>query len=125
MDSLNLNVKELMPFVPSGGNYPKALEFFQDLGFKVDWKSDELALLRAGTFRFFLQKFDDRNFQDNYMVNMDVENLDDWWTWISSRKLTEKYPGVRLKEPTVYPWGKREINIVDPAGVCWHIGCPA
>jgi uncharacterized glyoxalase superfamily protein PhnB len=26
----------------------------------------------------------------------------------------------RAREPTDYPWGQREVHLVDPAGVCWH-----
>jgi hypothetical protein len=27
---------------------------------------------------------------------------------------------VRTKRPTDFPWG-REVHIIDPAGVCWHV----
>ncbi len=34
--------------------------------------------------------------------------------------LPSKYPGVRTKAPTDYTWG-REVHLIDPGGVCWHI----
>jgi uncharacterized glyoxalase superfamily protein PhnB len=34
----------------------------------------------------------------------------------------ERYPGTRAKEPTDYPWGNREVHLIDVAGVCWHFG---
>ena len=35
--------------------------------------------------------------------------------------LVVRYEGVRAAKPRVYPWGLREINLIDPAGVLWHI----
>jgi catechol 2,3-dioxygenase-like lactoylglutathione lyase family enzyme len=125
MESPNLKIKEIMAFVPSGKDYEQALRFYLDLGFEADFKSDDLALLRMGAYRFFLQKFENAGLQGNFMMNMEVENLDDWWARIESLDLKERYPGTRLKGPTTYPWGKREIHLIDPAGVLWHIAVPA
>ena len=30
------------------------------------------------------------------------------------------FAGVKLPSPTQFPWG-REIHIIDPGGVCWHV----
>jgi hypothetical protein len=114
--------KELMAFVPSGKDYGLSLRFFQDLGFTVSWKSDEMAVLRKDACCFFLQNYHNQEMQDNFMMNLDVEDLEEWWTMIQAADLENKYPGVRVKPPQTFPWGKREINIADPAGVCWHIG---
>ncbi len=125
MTALNLKAKELMAFVPSGKDYELSLRFFQDLGFAVTWKSDEMAVLKKDECRFFLQNYSNENMQRNFMMNLEVEDVDDWWQRIESADLEAKYPGVKIKPPTAFPWGKREINIKDPAGVCWHIGVPA
>lgn len=124
MEALNLHVKEVMAFVPSGKDYELSLRFYQDMGFVIDWKSDDLALVRIGAFRFFLQNFENRNMQDNFMMNVEVADLDAWWEKLSGANLPEKYPGVSVKPPQVFPWGKREINVRDPAGICWHIAVP-
>jgi catechol 2,3-dioxygenase-like lactoylglutathione lyase family enzyme len=121
MDHVNLRVKEVMAFVPSGKDYELSLRFYQEMGFVIDWKSEGLALVRIGAFRFFLQNFENRNMQDNFMMNVEVEDLDAWWDRLSAANLPEKYPGVQVKPPQVFPWGKREINVRDPAGICWHI----
>jgi catechol 2,3-dioxygenase-like lactoylglutathione lyase family enzyme len=121
----NLRVKEMMTFVPSGSDYELSLRFYQDLGFQADWKSDELAILRIESFRFFLQKFENREMQGNFMMNLEVENVDDWWKNLAGLKLQEKYPAVKLKPPELYPWGKKEIHLIDPAGILWHIASRA
>lgn len=55
------------------------------------------------------------------MVRLNVDDLATWWETISRKGLDRTYPGVRLSAPTDHPWG-REANLIDLAGVCWHIG---
>lgn len=117
----NLKAIEIMTFVPSGKSFPTALQFYRDLGFEVDWESADLAILRKDSCRFFLQRFENEEMQKNFMMNLDVEDLDAWWAKIESARLMEKYAGVRMKPPQDYPWGKREIHLIDPGGVLWHI----
>ena len=52
--------------------------------------------------------------------SLELNDLDAYWDEIARKDLEAKYPGVRTRPPTDFPWG-REVNIVDPAGVCWHI----
>jgi hypothetical protein len=52
---------------------------------------------------------------------LNVDDLDQWWGAISQKGLDRTYPGIRLSGPTSHPWG-REVNLIDLAGVCWHIG---
>lgn len=54
------------------------------------------------------------------MMFVSVEDLDAWWRHIESSGVLQRYEGVRAKEPTDYPWGRREVHLIDPAGVCWH-----
>ncbi len=60
-------------------------------------------------------------FAQNFMVRLNVDDLDRWWGSISQKGLDRTYPGVRFSGPTNHPWG-REVNLIDLAGVCWHIG---
>lgn len=120
-----LKTKEILAFVPSGEDYELALRFFVDLGFEVQWKSDQLAVMKLGACRFFLQKFANTELQKNFMMSLEVEDLDLWWAKINCANLPAKYPGVKVRAPADYPWGKREIHVIDPAGVLWHICVPA
>ena len=115
-----MKATKLRPFIPSGQDYALAQRFYEELGFEKVYSDDGLSIFRMGEQEFFLQNFQNREFQDNYMVQLVVDDLDGWWTHIQAAALDRKYP-VKLKEPTVYPWGKREIHLIDPAGVCWHI----
>jgi uncharacterized glyoxalase superfamily protein PhnB len=54
------------------------------------------------------------------MMFVKVDDLDAWWSHILGSGVLARYPGVRAKAPTHYPWGNREVHLIDPAGVCWH-----
>lgn len=110
----------LLPFVPSGPDFERALDFFSDLGFELQWRNGGLAGLRQGGAAFILQHIDIPEWQNNQMLTLDVDDLDGYWSEIVGKQLPERYAGARIKEPTQYPWG-REVHIIDPAGVCWHI----
>ena len=116
-----LEAVALLPFVPSGPDYDASRRLFGELGFEEEWENDGYAGFRSGAARFILQRFDNAEFASNFMIRVDVPDLDAWWTAISSKDLESKYSGFRIKPPTEFPWG-REVNFIDLAGVCWHIG---
>lgn len=89
----------LLPFVPGGQDFQKSRELFRELGF------DQLA------------------FASNLMIKIELPDLDAWWIELTAKNLSDRFPGVRLKPPTDYPWG-REVHLIDLAGVCWHFGLP-
>lgn len=115
-----LTASSLLPFVPSGKQYDASRRLFAELGFEEEWENEGYAGFRSGDARFILQRFDDAVFASNFMVKIVVPDLDAWWQAISSKQLEKSYPGLRMKPPTDFPWG-REVNLIDLAGVCWHI----
>ncbi|MFO0949996.1 MAG: hypothetical protein U0835_02360 [Isosphaeraceae bacterium] len=116
-----LHAVSLRPFVPSGPDYPASRRFFRALGFEELWENSGCAGFRCGGAQFILQNFDQRAFAENFMVHVTVPDLDAWWEAVSALNLEASFPGVRLKPPTSFPWG-REAHVIDPAGVCWHFG---
>ena len=110
----------LYPFVPSGPHFKLALAFFAELGFETAWEHDGLAGLRCGGAYFILQDINVPEWQANQMITIEVEDLDAYWADLEPKDLAARFAGVKLKPPTDFPWG-REIHIIDPAGVCWHV----
>jgi len=117
----DLGAKSLLPFVPSGREYETSRRLFADLGFEELWENNGYAAFRNGGAEFILQRCDDEHFARNFMVRLNVDDLDRWWGAVVQKNLDRTYPGVRLSEPTSHPWG-REVTLIDLAGVCWHIG---
>jgi predicted enzyme related to lactoylglutathione lyase len=58
--------------------------------------------------------------QTNQMVVIEVEDLDAFWSQIEPKDLPARFTGARLRPPSDFPWG-REVHIIDPGGVCWHV----
>lgn len=117
---MNTTATTLYPFVPSGGRFDESLRFFAELGFETAWTHDGIAGLRFGSAYFLLQDANVKEWQENQMITFEVTDLDAYWSEIEAKNLPGKYEGVRLRPPTDFPWG-RELHIIDPAGVCWHI----
>jgi hypothetical protein len=117
---MQVQATALHPFVPSGPDFALALAFFAELGFETAWRDGGLAGMRYGKAFFFLQEIDVPEWQKNQMLTLEVSDLDTYWDEIARKDLATKYSGVRTRPPTDFPWG-REVHIVDPAGVCWHI----
>jgi uncharacterized glyoxalase superfamily protein PhnB len=115
-----MNVRALKPFIPSGKDFALARQFFVDIGFAIRWEASGLAGLELGAASFILQDFHHQDMQENLMMVVEVDDLDDCWRSLCASGVADRYPGVRIKEPTEYPWGRREIHLIDPAGVCWH-----
>ena len=97
-----------------------ALAFFAELGFEKQWEQEGLAGLRFGQAYFILQNIDVPDWQRNQMITFEVTNLDNYWAELKAKDLPGAFAGVKLRPPTEFAWG-REIHIIDPGGVCWHI----
>lgn len=117
---MNSRATTLYPFVPSGPNFALSLAFFNELGFQTAWQQSGLAGLRFGGAYFMLQDIDVPEWQSNQMITFEVDDLDGYWSEIEAKDLAARFAGVRLKPPTDFAWG-REIHIIDPGGVCWHV----
>jgi len=111
---------KLRPFVPSGEDYPLAIQFYTDLGFEPIFRSPELTIFQVDDLEFHLQNYFNRELQENYMLELVVQDLDSWWKRIQTSGVIEKYQ-VRAKPPALQPYGRRAIHLLDPAGVLWHI----
>lgn len=106
------------PFVPSGNNFEGSREFFQELGFKINWDAGDYIGFERDGCKFILQKYDKIEFAQNFMLSVRVSNLDEFWTEINEKQLSKKF-GIKIGQPTEQPYGK-EVNIIYLAGVCWH-----
>ena len=120
----NLTAKNIATFIPAGEKdeeYDTAIRFYNEIGFETIFHSERLSLLGKDDRKFFVQKYSKEWIYNNMMMVLEVENLDDWWTFLSSLDLEKKYEGVKIKAPEMYPWGIREVHLIDTCGVLWHI----
>jgi hypothetical protein len=108
----------LQPFVPSGHDFDKSKLLFRELGFTVSWDAGDYAGFEKDGCRFILQKYNNKEFAENFMVSVGVANAEEFWQEVNEKKLVEKY-GIRINPPVQQPYGT-EVNLIDLAGVCWH-----
>ena len=108
----------LQPFVPSGQDFDSSKQFFQQLGFNIRWDAGDYVSFENNGCRFILQKFDNKEFAENFMLTVGVPNTDEFRKMVIDKELPQKF-GIRIGEVSDQPYG-REVNIIDLAGVCWH-----
>jgi hypothetical protein len=108
----------LQPFVPSGNDFDRSKELFLQLGFSIRWDAGDYVSFDKDGCRFILQKFDNKEFAENFMITVGVTNVDEFRKEVIDKKLPEKF-GIKIGEASMQPYG-REVNIIDIAGVCWH-----
>ncbi|HEY2582322.1 MAG TPA: hypothetical protein VGI43_10975 [Mucilaginibacter sp.] len=108
----------LEPFVPSGSNFEGSKQLFQELGFNIGWDTGDCVGFERDGCKFILQRYDKKEFAENFMLSVRVDNVGEFRDDAIKKQLTEKF-GIRIGQVTQQPYGK-EVNIIDIAGVCWH-----
>ena len=108
----------LEPFVPSGENFEGSKQLFQELGFKINWDAGDYIGFEKDGCKFILQKYNNKEFAENFMINVKIGNAMQFWEEVKAKQLAERF-GIRVRQPTEQPYGT-EVNIIDIAGVCWH-----
>jgi hypothetical protein len=108
----------LAPFVPSGTDHEKSKQLFIALGFKVTWDAGDYTGFENGNCKFILQSFDNKEFAENFMVNVKISSANEFWQELNDRNVAAQF-GIRISRPMKQPYGI-EVNVIDLAGVCWH-----
>jgi len=69
-----MKLLSLEPFVPSGSNFEGSKQFFQELGFNINWDAGDYIGFEKDGCKFILQKFNNKEFADNFMISVKVNN---------------------------------------------------
>lgn len=113
-----MKLLSLEPFIPSGSNFETSKQLFQELGFAINWDGGDYVGFERDGCKFILQNYNNEEFAQNLMINVKVTNAEEFWKFVTEKKLPERF-GIRITKPKQQPYGK-EVNIIDIAGVCWH-----
>jgi len=117
---MKFKTKSIRAFI-GAENYTISRNFYLDLGFQEVIISSKMSYFKLDSFGFYLQDSYLKDWIDNSMLFLEVENLEWHLEKIKDLKLEAKYKGVRLKGINYNDWGK-EFFIYDPSGILWHIG---
>lgn len=118
-ESIPIGSETIRPFVPAK-DFDLSKRFYEALGFTKVLDS-EVAIFRMGSSSFILQNYFQKDWAENFMMQLMVDDLDAWWTHIVSLDLPGKFGVPEPKAPAIQPWGLRITYVVDPSGVLWHI----
>jgi catechol 2,3-dioxygenase-like lactoylglutathione lyase family enzyme len=117
---MNHKVTSLRPFI-GAKDYEISRNFYRDFGFEEIVLSPDMCVFKTGTVSFYLQNAYVKDWIDNTMIFLEVDDVDRYWEELLALDLTAKYKGVKLSPIRNEDWG-RECFLHDPAGVLWHIG---
>lgn len=113
--------KSIRTFIGSK-NFKESRQFYTDLGFKEFPISPKMSYYEVNDqLGFYLQDYYVKDWINNSMVFLEVENLDECQKDLIAKDVTSKYKNVRLSGIKEEDWG-RELFMHDPAGVLWHFG---
>lgn len=111
--------KSIRPFI-GAKDFNVSRNFYKDLGFEETILDAKMSVFKTGDLAFYLQDYYDKNWIENTMIFLEVEDADRYYRELSALKLTEKY-GVKLTSVRNEEWGS-ECFLHDPSGVLWHFG---
>jgi hypothetical protein len=110
----------LRPFI-GAENFELSRNFYRDLGFEEVVLSHDMSLFKTNAIGFYLQDAYVKDWVDNTMLFMEVDDVDRYWKELVALGLDKKYKGVRLTPIRTMDWG-RECFLHDPSGILWHFG---
>jgi len=114
--------KSIRPFI-GAKDFEESRKFYKDLDFLEIILSTTMSVFKVDEkLSFYLQKAYVKDWVDNSMLFLEVENPEAYLAELKGKQLTQNYTKVRLSEIVENDWGK-EFFLHDPSGVLWHIGC--
>lgn len=108
----------IRPFVPAK-DYELSKAFYEALGFRM-LHDDDVAIFEAGSGGFILQPYYQKDWAENCMMQLVVDDLDAWWRHIERLDLPGRFSVRPPRAPETQTYGIRVAFVFDPCGVLWH-----
>jgi len=119
MKKIPAGTELIRPFLPTK-DFDLSRQFYEALGFEKVLDG-EVAIFNSGAGGFILQRYYQKDWAENCMMQLMVDDLNLWWEHITSLDLPVRFGVSPPKEPAMQPWGLRVAYLVDPCGVLWHV----
>ncbi|HQW85393.1 MAG TPA: glyoxalase [Ferruginibacter sp.] len=117
---LAFKTKSIRPFI-GAKNFELSRNFYCNLGFDETVLSKGLSVFKSENFAFYLQDAYVKDWINNTMIFLEVEDVEITWNELLTLNLAEKYKDIKLVPVKTYHWGK-ECFLHDPSGILWHFG---
>ena len=119
VNDLAAEIRAFRPFLPAK-EFATSLRFYQAIGFRAFPLGETLAELSIGNHAFLLQGHYVKEWAENSVMHVLVENVQAWWRHLDSLALARQFDVPSPAPPRVEPWGLTVAYVFDPSGVLWH-----
>jgi len=116
---MKLNIKSLRPFI-GAKDFQISRAFYRELGFEEIVIGPDMSLFRTEQAAFYLQAYYNKDWVENTMLFLEVEDVHDHLKRIQDLELPDRFPGTEVRPMREEPWGT-VFYIIDPAGVLLHV----
>ncbi len=110
----------IRPFI-GAKNFEISRSFYRDLGFQEVILESNFSYFKTEKIGFYLQDAYVKDWIDNSMIFLEVDDTDRYYNELLTLDLPKKYEGVKLIPVKELSWGK-ECFLHDPSGILWHFG---
>jgi hypothetical protein len=110
----------IRPFI-GAENFNLSRRFYNDLGFHETVLLPDMSVFKTGALAFYLQNAYIKDWIDNTMIFLEVDDVNRYWNELNKLNLPAKYERVKLTPIRHEDWGS-ECFLHDPSGILWHFG---
>lgn len=118
--NLPVRVLGLCPFLPAH-DFLLSQQFYKELGGEVQYEDSDIAVFILGQATFILQNRYEREWAENTVLQLWVEDIQGWYAHVSKLGLAGYYSVRAPTQPKRQPWGAMVSYLFDPAGVVWEV----
>lgn len=116
---MDYKIDSIRPFI-GAKDFDVSRAFYRELGFTEVIADESLSFFGVeGQQGFYLQRYYVKEWVENSMVILSINNIDMCWENLVAKNLENKYEGVKLIPIRNFEWG-RECFVHDPSGVLLH-----
>ena len=106
-------------FLPTK-DFARSIDFYARMGWQTRFCDDAIALMELGASRIFLQTYYQKEWADNTMVHLVVDDAKGWHDVAERVKQEGGFDDVRIRPPQREDYGALVVHVIDPAGVLLH-----
>lgn len=116
--------RDVKPFIGTY-DFEQSRDFYVALGWRLNWEQADLAELELGDSRFYLQRYYQKDWCNNTMLHVTVDDANAWYEHvkvaIARGKFKSKIGEPRVSEPKEEDYGAVVVYVWDPAGNLLHL----
>lgn len=112
---MSLTIKELVVYTPAK-DFELSKAFYSSLGFKLTEGWGGTMDCRLGNAVLRLQNYYVKDWANNFMIKLEVDDVDEWYGHVKKVVDDGKYGSASVSEPETVG-GSRLVHVVDPSGV--------